>query len=69
MYIKDNYDLYEMHEAEEAMHIARLPICCKCKEHIQSEYAYDVDGLWCQECFDEWVDDVKVEVEEEEEEW
>ena len=73
MYIPDNYDKFEEHEAEQARYISRLPVCDKCGEHIQSDYAYKIDGegLLCEDCFLEWADDCKVDPEDliEEEEW
>ena len=55
--IPDNYDLYERHEAEIERYEKKLPRCACCGEPIRSEKAYDIDGWYCQDCFDEWVDD------------
>ncbi len=49
----DNYDLFEMHEAEQERKLARLPICDCCKEPIQQEKAVYYNDQWCcEEC--EW---------------
>ena len=62
MLIPDNYDIYEAHERQVERRISRLPKCNRCGEPITSEYAYDVDGLWCERCFDEYKDEVKVDM-------
>ena len=68
--MKDNYDFYEMYEAEQEQHLMRLPVCAKCGQHITSDYAYDVDGLYCEDCFEDWANGIRVDVEEQEEgEW
>ena len=58
----DNYDLFEQHEREVAMRLARLPKCNNCGEPITSDYAYDVDGLWCEDCFEEYRKEIRVDV-------
>ena len=63
----DNYDLYRMHEAEEERRIARLPKCNKCGEPITSDKAYDFDGLWCEDCMEEYLKDITVWTEDYEE--
>ena len=64
MYIKDNYDFYDDHEAELAAIEAKLPICAKCGRRITSDYAYDLDGLVCQDCFDDFVESIRVDTDE-----
>ena len=61
-YVPDNYDLFEQHERDIAQRLKKLPTCCKCGEPITSEYAYDVDGLWCEDCFDEYRKEIMVEM-------
>lgn len=68
MIVPDNYDILEAHERQVERSLARLPKCCKCGEPITSEYGYDVDGLWCQDCFDDWKRDVRVDMDLYEEE-
>ena len=60
--IPDNYDLFEAHEREVERRIARLPKCNKCGEPITSDYAYDVDGLWCEDCFEDFKNDIQVDM-------
>lgn len=69
----DNYDLFEMHEAEIERRTRHLPICCVCEEHITSDYGYRIPGendIFCEDCWDEFVrDNCRVDIEEEEDEW
>ena len=65
----DNYALYVAHERRQAEALKRLPICVKCQEPILSDKAYDLDGLYCEECFQEWAesiskwtDDIEVDI-------
>lgn len=60
MCLADNYDLFEMHERQEERRLSRLPVCNKCGEPITSEKAYEVDGWYCESCFEEWVKDISV---------
>ena len=47
----DNYDLYEIHEAQQEEMIKRLPVCEICGEPIMDDYLYDLNGeIWCEEC-------------------
>lgn len=64
MYVPDNEDFLRMHEAEQARILSRLPKCACCGEPIQSEYAYEVDGLYCEDCFEEWKDSIRVSVDD-----
>jgi formylmethanofuran dehydrogenase subunit E len=41
----------ERHIYEQDKRLERLPICCECGEHIQSEWLYDINGdLYCEDC-------------------
>lgn len=62
MRVPDNYDAYRQHEAEQEAWLAKRPICCCCKEPIQDDALYDVNGeLYCEECmtetFRKWTED------------
>lgn len=57
-YIPDNYDQYEKYDREQAEMIARLPRCAKCGEPILSDKAYEIDGWYCEDCFNEWVEEI-----------
>ena len=47
----DNYKLWEYSERERERRLAMLPTCEKCKESIQDEDYYDVDGeILCEAC-------------------
>ena len=38
---------FERYEAEQAEKTERLPVCEICGEHIQDEYGYCVDSIFC----------------------
>lgn len=67
--IPDNYDMYVQYENEVARWEKRLPVCACCKEPIRSEKAYDIDGWYCQDCFDDWVSDNSTLIENLMEDW
>lgn len=49
--MKDNYDLWEAHDAEQEKWLRSKPKCCRCKERIQQESVVNYDGeYWCEEC-------------------
>ena len=51
MYIPDNYDLFEAHEAEQERWLDMLPRCCECDEPIQDDYLYEINGEYiCERC-------------------
>lgn len=59
MYIPDNSDLFERHDAEQARRLKRLPICDCCENHIQQESALKIDGKWyCDECIEDMKEDI-----------
>ena len=45
--------------------LERRPVCDKCHEHIQDEYAYEVEpgSYYCWDCARDWLDDFRVSVE------
>lgn len=52
----------ERYEAEKEERLKRLPVCCECDEHIQSDECYEINGeLLCPDCLRDnhrkWVDD------------
>ena len=50
----DNYKLWEIHDAEQAASLHKLPKCKECGEHIQQERAvYIGDNWYCDNCLDE----------------
>jgi formylmethanofuran dehydrogenase subunit E len=50
-YTDDPVRDFENYDREMARRIARLPVCAECREHIQSEDLYDINGeLYCEEC-------------------
>lgn len=54
--IPDNYDLYVAHEAALDRYEKHLPKCACCGEPIRSEKAFDIDGWFCEDCFNNWAD-------------
>lgn len=49
--MKDNYDLWCEHDAEQEEAREKLPKCSECGEEITDEYLYDIDGeLYCDKC-------------------
>lgn len=45
---------FARYDAEQEAELKRLPTCCECKEHIQDEHLYDIEGnLYCKECMEE----------------
>lgn len=51
MYVPDNYDAFERHQAKQDAWIESRPVCIECGEHIQDDFLYDIDGdLYCEEC-------------------
>lgn len=50
----DNYDLFEMHDAEQERWLAKLPVCVECGEPIQDDYLYEINGEYvCEDCLKE----------------
>lgn len=42
------------HDMELEEQLEKMPVCCACGEHIQTEYLYDVDGdLYCEDCMND----------------
>lgn len=51
MSVPDNYSAFEARERQADAWLSRQPKCEECKEAIQDDYLYDVDGcLYCEEC-------------------
>jgi len=49
----DPYADFDKWDAEQWEELQRLPICARCKERIQDEYLYDVEGrILCQTCME-----------------
>lgn len=50
----DPEDDFDHLDLEEAMYHARLPICEKCKNTIEEEDYYEIDGeILCEDCMKE----------------
>lgn len=55
MYVTDNYDLWEQHEAEQQERLKALPECDVCCEPVQEEHCYKVHGtIICEHCMAEY---------------
>ena len=67
----DNYTAYEAYERDVEVYRSRLPRCAKCGDPITSEKAYDIDGWYCEDCKDEWIESVSTWTDniDETEEW
>ena len=51
----DNYDLFEMHDAEQERKLQKLPVCVYCNEHIQDESFFLInDEVICEDCMDSY---------------
>lgn len=51
MYVPDNYDAFERHEADQEAQLERCPKCAYCGEPIQEDYLFDIDGeLYHEDC-------------------
>lgn len=54
--MKDNYDLWVEHDAEQEKWLRSRPKCEWCKEHIQDEKAIEIDGCIIHEdCIEEYM--------------
>lgn len=54
MYVPDNYDMFRQREAEEERWLKGRPQCENCREPIQDEVLFDIDGkLYCEECMND----------------
>lgn len=50
MRIPDYNDLHNRHQAEQDRQLERLPICCECDEHIQTEECFEFNGEFVCPC-------------------
>ena len=51
MYVADNYDMWEQHDREQEEKLADRPKCSECREYIQDDECYEIDGEYiCNEC-------------------
>lgn len=52
-YVPDNSDLFASYDVEQEARLRKMPVCCRCKEHIQQPEAVKVNGRWfCEDCED-----------------
>ncbi len=52
-YTDDPIADFNAHEAYQERQLAKLPVCCECKEPIQSEFLFEIDDVfYCEECMD-----------------
>lgn len=58
--LKDYNDFADEYDARICRQIERLPRCVKCGEPITGDLAYDLNGLYCEECFEKWKDSIIV---------
>ena len=51
----DNYSLWERHEREQEIWLAKLPVCDYCEQHIQDDHYYEIDGeIICPDCLESY---------------
>lgn len=47
----DNYSQWEWHEREQELAREKLPRCQRCKQRIDEDYYYEIDGeILCESC-------------------
>lgn len=45
---------FHRHDAEQQAQLDKLPECCECGYHIQSEHCYEVNGEYiCPDCMED----------------
>lgn len=55
LYVPDNYDLWEKHDAEQQRELEKLPVCDECDEPIQDDHFYEVNDVKiCVRCMNEY---------------
>lgn len=53
--LKDNYDFWRKHDAEQEKRLSKLPKCSECGEPIQEESCYFINGEYiCESCMDNY---------------
>lgn len=61
-YVPDNLDMFASYDSEQASRLRKMPVCCRCKEHIQQEEAVKFGGNWyCEDCESELWDEIRQE--------
>lgn len=54
IWVEDNYDRWERHDAEQESELEFLPVCSICEQKIQGEYLYEInDEIICPHCMNE----------------
>ena len=49
--IRESYDAFVARDSELEMLRELLPLCVECKEQIQDDYYYEINGcIYCEEC-------------------
>lgn len=52
--MRDNYDLWQDHNARQEAWLSRRPQCEKCGKHIQDEHYFFINNeVLCQECMED----------------
>jgi formylmethanofuran dehydrogenase subunit E len=53
MKVKDNYEAWEVHEANRERALAMRPVCDQCGQHIRDDFYYYINGeIVCDECLE-----------------
>ena len=66
MFVPDSGTSYERWDAEQAEWLRKCPTCDRCGEKIQDDYGYEVEPgeLWCWNCTDEWLKEIRKDIDE-----
>ena len=60
--LPDNYTFWEQHDFEQERALRKMPICCRCKDHIQQTEAVKLNGKWyCEDCEEYAWDEIRKE--------
>lgn len=52
--MRDAYDLWETHDAEQEEELRKRPVCDACGEYIQDDHCYKIGHeVFCEDCMKE----------------
>ena len=60
--LPDNYTFWDRYDTYRESRLRKMPVCCRCKEHIQQEEAVKFDNRWfCEDCEEDLWDEIRRE--------